>query len=112
MSPAVLLLAALLAGQADAANVVCRSAASGVRATSTSTETPPTIPTDPPPPAEFTLSYARLTSVTAGNAVDLRSTVAGASRTVTYLVAGTLPAGVTFQSKTGAFSGRAFAAGV
>lgn len=113
MRRCILMLSVLLAGQAEAAEVVWRSKSLGVLPMLSSTDRSPTIPVDLAPgmPAEFSLSYSGTTSVDVGAAVDLRPVVAGASGAVRYLIAGTLPEGVTFAWTTGAFNGRAVVPG-
>ncbi|MCJ9668598.1 MULTISPECIES: hypothetical protein [unclassified Neorhizobium] len=105
---AALLLGLSLAVPGHAANVVWRSAGSGVL------PSPPALvlPPDPETPSSFVATMAGPASIPVGGVLDLRPVVVGASgRIVSYLLFGRLPIGAEFSAETGRIGGRGLFAG-
>ncbi|PDS61269.1 hypothetical protein CO653_34165 [Rhizobium anhuiense] len=101
-----LLLGLSLAAPGQAANVVWRSAGSGVLPSPAAVPVI-TLPPDPEEPSGFRATMAGQASIPVGGVLDLRPDIVGASgRIVSYLLFGQLPIGSTFSAATGRISGR------
>lgn len=103
-----LLLVLSMALPGHAADVVWRSAGSGVL------PSPAAAPVDPEPeaPEGFMATMAGVASVPMGGVLDLHPIAVGASgRIVSYLLFGRLPIGGTFDAESGRIGGRGLVAG-